>query len=547
MLEHSLNRLRAVSFLGSLFLWLIAFAVLVSPVMAETAPNYVSQWGGAGSSNGTLNTPEGIAVDSAGNVYVADTGNHRIQKFSTNGTYIRKWGGTEGTGNGQFDSPEGLAVDSAGNIYVADTLNSRIQKFSSTGAFLTTWGTFGWNNSEFAFPGGVAVDKNNNIFVADSWNDRVQKFNSNGGFLGQWGGTGSSNGTFNTPEGIAVDSAGNVYVADTGNHRIQKFSTNGTYIRKWGGTEGTGNGQFDSPEGLAVDSAGNIYVADTLNSRIQKFSSTGAFLTTWGTFGWNNSEFISPGGVAVDKNNNIFVADSWNDRVQKFATPSPTLDTQRPTVRMVTPFVSTRISKTTTFRVKWSAEDPFPSSGMKSVRVYYHPSGSSKWRLWKTATASGEANFTGKAGVTYYFRTLAVDNAHNWKWSKTYKTIVPFNEGASLDRRIGFNGYKKSSWTQNYLSSTRYSYRAGHTLVYKLYNTNGIGLIVSKGLNMGQAQIYIDGKYVRTVDAKSFKTRAKQLIFYKGFLKKGTHYLKVVNLGTAGRAKFEVDAVVVGR
>ena len=223
------------------------------------------------------------------------------------------------------------------------------------------------------------------------------------------------------------------------------------------------------------------------------------------------------------------------------------LDTKKPIARMETPFVSTRISKTTTFKVKWWITEPSPSSGLEYVNVYYRPSTSSKWRRWKSGTAaSGQAYFTGRAGSTYYFRTLVVDNAHNYDWSKTYKTIVPFNEGI-YKSRTGFGGYTKSSKSQNFLTSVRYSYSAGHTLIYKLYNNNGIGLVVTKGPKMGRAQIYIDGKYVETVDAHSSKTKARQLIYYKGFSKTGTHWLKVVNLGTPGRARFEVDGVVVGR
>ena len=229
------------------------------------------------------------------------------------------------------------------------------------------------------------------------------------------------------------------------------------------------------------------------------------------------------------------------------APPAGPSDTIKPTVRMITPFVSTRISKTTTFKVKWWATDASPSSGIRSYTVRYRPSTSRSWRTWKASTTAKEALFKGKAGVTYYFRTTAIDNAGNTGISKVYKTIVPFNEGNSLLRRIGFNGYKKLGRSQNYLTSVRYSYRRGHTLIYKLYKTDGIGLVVTKGPKMGRAKIYVDGKYAGIVDAHSSKVRPRQLIFYRNLKKKGTHYLKVVNLGTPGRARFEVDAVVVKR
>ena len=300
-----------------------------------------------------------------------------------------------------------------------------------------------------------------------------------------------------------------------------------------------GSAYTRSPSGWLKLSA-----SDTGGSGLDKVryrNATGSW-GAWGSFASSKS-WTLPGS---DGTKQVYYGLKDKAGNEKVVSDTIKLDTQRPTVRMVTPFVSTRISKRTTFKVKWSVADPSPSSGMKSVRVYYHPSGSSKWRLWKIATASGEANFTGRAGTTYYFRTLVVDNARNWKWSKTYKTIVPFNEGI-YKSRTGFSGYTKSGKSQNFLTSVRYSYGAGHTLIYKLYNNNGIGLVVTKGPKMGRARIYVDGKYMTTVDARSSKTRARQLIYYKGFKTKGTHELKVVNLGTSGRARFEVDAVVVTR
>jgi len=120
-------------------------------------------------------SPSGVAVDSYGNVYVADTYNHRIQKFSSSGTFITKWG-SQGTGDGQFYSPSGVAVDSSGNLYVADTKNHRIQKFNSNGTFITKWGSKGTGDGQFNNPYGVAIDSSGNVYVADSENNRIQKF-----------------------------------------------------------------------------------------------------------------------------------------------------------------------------------------------------------------------------------------------------------------------------------------------------------------------------------------------------------------------------------
>jgi hypothetical protein len=261
--------------------------------------------------------PRSMAIDSAGNVYVADTENHRIQKFSSSGAFITKWG-SKGSGDAEFDWPSGLAIDGAGNVYVADTQNNRIQKFSSSGTFITKWGSEGAGNGELDCPTGVAIDGVGNVYVVDRDNHRVQKFSSLGAFVTKWGTEGTGDGKFQEPNGVAIDGAGNVYVADAQNNRIQKFSSSGAFITKWG-TEGAGDGELDNPFGLAIDGAGNVYVVEFYNYRIQKFTSSGAFVTKWGSYGFGNGEFRRPTGVAIDSAGNVYVADTQNNRIQKFS------------------------------------------------------------------------------------------------------------------------------------------------------------------------------------------------------------------------------------
>ena len=281
------------------------------------APSQGAQWGSPGSGSGQFNQPHGVAVDSSGNVYVADFNNHRIQKFDSSGVDLTQWGGL-GSGNGQFSGPVGVAVDSSGNVYVADTLNHRIQKFDSNGGYLTQWGGQGSGNGQFSGSVGVAVDRHDNVYVTDWGSHRIQKFDSNGRYLTQWGSNGSGNGQFNQPHGVAVDSSGNVYVADKGYQRIQKFDSNGGYLTQWG-SNGSGNGQFKEPLGIAVDRSGNVYVAEQGNYRVQKFDSNGGYLTQWGSRGSGSGQFNNPPGVAVDSSGNVYVTDWSNHCVQKFA------------------------------------------------------------------------------------------------------------------------------------------------------------------------------------------------------------------------------------
>ncbi|MGH9909757.1 MAG: Ig-like domain-containing protein, partial [Nitrososphaerales archaeon] len=233
---------------------------------------FLTKWG-LGNGNGEFASPNDLAVDAFGNLYVVDTENNRIQKFDSSGNFDIKWGSL-GSGDDQFNSPRGIAVDSSGNVYVADTNNNRIQKFDSEGVPITRWGSFGSGNGQFKIPQDVALDSSGNVYVTDTLNDRIQKFTSSGTFLTKWGSSGISDGQLKTPLGIVVYSSSNIYVSDSGNNRIQKFGNTGTFITKWG-SFGTSNGTFNNPRSLALDGSGNIYVVDSLNHRIQKFTNSG--------------------------------------------------------------------------------------------------------------------------------------------------------------------------------------------------------------------------------------------------------------------------------
>jgi uncharacterized protein (TIGR03437 family) len=294
----------------------------------------------------------GIAVDSAGNVYVADSGN--IRKISNGVIATVAGNGTQGFSgdNGlatsaQLYAPWGVAVDSAGNLYIADTYNSRIRKVSS--AVITTVA----GNGTQSFSGdngpatsaqlynshGVAAGPDGSLYIADSSNNRIRKVS--GGVITTVAGTGTpgfsgDNGPaisaqLTDPEGVAVDSAGNLYIADTGYSRVRKV-TNGVITTMAGGGATLGdNGpatgaQLYSPKGVAVDSAGDLYIADTYNQRVRKVSNgvitTVAGTGTHGPSSGDNSpatsaSLFSPTGVAVDSAGNLYIADTGNSRVRK--------------------------------------------------------------------------------------------------------------------------------------------------------------------------------------------------------------------------------------
>ncbi len=285
-----------------------------------TYVNFETKWGTEGVEDGQFTYPEVVAVDDDGYVYVADSGNQRIQKFDSSGNFITKWG-TDGEGDGEFESITDLAVDSNGNIYTLEM--NRIQKFNSDGNFITSWNT----TSRRTF----AIDANDYIYgtpINDYFYDHyplpsnivIQKFNSSGIFVENITFV-NGNEVFEGPYKMTISDDGSFYLTngiDFPNQGIFKFDPNGTFIKRWG-SEGYLNKSFSAPEGLAVDAKGYVYIADTGNNHIQKFSSDGFFVTRWGQDGENNSEFNDPHGIAIDADEYVYVADSGNNRIQKFA------------------------------------------------------------------------------------------------------------------------------------------------------------------------------------------------------------------------------------
>ena len=316
--------------------------------------------------------PAGIAMDRGGNLYIADAPNGRIRKLATDGTISTIAGiGTLGfSGEGkaasqaQLNRPYGVAFDTAGNIYIADTYNDNVRKITiATGNISTFAGT----NTEglggdggaatgalLDTPTGVAVDSAGNVYIADTNNNRIRRVGTDGNistFAGAGGIASTGDGgpatqaNLNNPEAVAVDAAGNVYIADTAGHRIRKVTTDGNITT----IAGNGNGGFQGdggpatqaslyyPKGIALDpSSGNMYIADWLNSRIRVITPDGKIYTAAGNGQYSyygdggaatNAALRFPWGVAVDSAGKVYVSDDENSVIRLLTPVAPTSST----------------------------------------------------------------------------------------------------------------------------------------------------------------------------------------------------------------------------
>lgn len=283
-----------------------------------------------------FSSPYGLSV-SEGEVLVADSGNHRIQKFGKDGRLVLEFG-KFGEENGEFNFPYDVASDKNGDIYVADTWNNRIQKFTKDGSFILSWGRLGETAGNFKFPHSLAVGEEG-VWVADTGNRRVQKFTKEGGFIMEFGG-------LKWPSGIDIEMEA-IWISDAEKNMVMKFSKDGKLLDQIGG--------FDNPHGLAVkgdvyvaDTGGGrvlriknrevqpflqgikgaydvavgdefIYVAETGANRVLLFAKDGKMSQCWQTEGAGFGRFSAPEGIVVGKDGEVYCADTGNNRVYRLS------------------------------------------------------------------------------------------------------------------------------------------------------------------------------------------------------------------------------------
>jgi DNA-binding beta-propeller fold protein YncE len=284
-----------------------------------------------------LNAPRAIAAGRNDDLYVADSRNHRILHIASDGNLLDEWGtfADQATGNaptGTFNEPWGIAVGPDGSVYVSDTWNHRVQKFTKDGKPLTTWGQYGQplpeapeSKSFFWGPRGVAVDSQGHVFVADTGNKRIVIFDEDGNYLTDFGTAGLDAGQFDEPVGVAVADDGTVYVTDTWNQRIQSFAPNedGTLyfpLQQWDVNAWFGQ-SLDNKPLIAVSEDKHVFITDPEGYRVIEFTDTGEFVRTWGDFGVGPSEIGLAAGITVDPNGFVWVTDAGNNRILRYALP----------------------------------------------------------------------------------------------------------------------------------------------------------------------------------------------------------------------------------
>jgi len=307
---------------------------------------------GGAATNAQLNYPSGLAVDGGGNLFIADRGNNRIRMVGTDAKIAtvagNGWHGVIGDGNtaslAMLDSPRGLAIDAAGNLYISDTLDDRIRKVDADGIITTVAGIGNdpmvsgtgdgepANGAHIISPEGIAVDAGGNLYIADG---TVRKVDASGiittvagnstmgpGYSGDGGP--ATIAQLSDPQGVAVDAAGNMYISDTGNNSIRKVDTNGIITTVVG--NGTSYvGVLNHPLGITVDAGGNLYIADTYNNVVRRLSPAESLATVAGngtaSFSGDGglatmASLDAPSAVAVDSTGNLYILDAYNQRVR---------------------------------------------------------------------------------------------------------------------------------------------------------------------------------------------------------------------------------------
>jgi hypothetical protein len=282
-----------------------------SDATLETPPVYSSSFGSFGVGEAQFVSPQDVAVDGSGNLYIANqvSGSPKIKKFNSKGEYLSQFG-SGGTGNGQFQSIKGLAVAAGGEIWVS--ADKRIQKFNAKGEYLSQFSPSG-------APFGITIDSKGNLWVCVQ-SGLIEEFNSEGKWIRTVGSEGTGKGQFLECDGIDIGPGGTVWATDGEANKVNVYNESGTFLFEFGST-GSGKGQFSKPVGIEVDAQGHVWVGEGGNDRVQEFNQSGEYVTQFGSLGsgagqLNLGSFF---GLASDGEGNLWITDTGNSRIEKWS------------------------------------------------------------------------------------------------------------------------------------------------------------------------------------------------------------------------------------
>ena len=490
--------------------------------------------------------PEGVAVDASGNIYVVDNQNCTIRKVSPAGVVSTFAGAAgvpgsaDGTGAGaSFRFPVGIAVDSAGTLFVGDSGNGTIRKITPTGVVTTLAGTAGASGTadgtgpaaRFSNPAGLAMDSGGNLYVADSGNQTIRKVTPAGvvttlagtpGVRESGDGAGAGAG-FSRPIGVAVDAAGNVYVADTDNQTIRKvtpagvISTVAGVAGYWGSADGTGPGaRFYYPEGVAIDGTGNLYVADSSNCEVRKVTAAGVVTTLAGSAQAYGSvdgtgagaRFQNPFGIAVDAAGNVYVTDLSGNTLRKgVASGAPLIGTP-PRSQSVgignTVTFTVAASSATQLSYQWSFNGR-SISGANSSSYTTVPVQLSDQGLYSVAVTNSVGTTVGAASLTATFAHGGTYAFDAWTSSAilptgTFFSAVAFDGSYFLAVGIDGTAFYSTDGAGWYASASNGPPGQTWGQLNSVINVPGQNLLVAVG-NGGAVVTYASGTYNGTLQA----------------------------------------------
>lgn len=446
--------MKVLRFVIALF---FAMVLGLAPGQGEAAPGDISTVAGAEVAGATLNLPYGVAVDGAGNLYIADSGNNRVLKLAAGATTVTTVAGGNVTpaysGDGglatqaSLSGPEAVAVDGAGNLYIADTDNYRVRKVAAGTGIISTVAGNGTKASagdggaatsaSLKLPLSLALDASGNLYIADFSGNSIRKVAAATGTI-------STVTTLTFPTGVAVDGSGNLYIVDSWQHRVWKMAGGtgtktavaGNGVAGYNGDNGPATAaNLNQPYGLTVDSAGNLFITEMVN-RIRKVDASSGIIsvvagTGEGAYSGDGGPAIDaalkgPTGVAVDLNGNIFIADSGNSRIRKVLGNDP------PVVN-VAPEGGT-YSSSLTVQLSVAPERP--------AIIYYTTDGSVPGFASESFSGSGELGIAATTTLKYFARDL--DGNSSSVATQTYSIIPGAPTGVTA---VGGSGKATVSFT----------------------------------------------------------------------------------------------------